>query len=157
MALNPKENDPNYNDKYNPPASEYVGLTVGACADGNKNEIKILTDKVRLLPLGNVGTIVNVNNKKPTIITCALEESQNPDSVLFYNATSTMFTFTIAPPIKPGEGNKLKDYIYQWEMQFNHENTLGANGVALTLLDIVFGYGDPHVGDVGMPVKHTKK
>lgn len=156
--LNPMCNpDGTINQEYggttNPPASEYVGLFIGACkpSDGST-----LLNKMKSLAINDEnrrGAIINLSEFNPTITKDSYNDpSEVPDTVLFYNATSSAHTFYIKEPNVVND-NVLINYIYQWNMDFNANNKLGDNGEALTKLEIVFGYGDPHVGEVGIPVK----
>ena len=123
----------------NPGPDEYAGLVVGACYAKDETAISALENQAHRLLLPNVGQLLNLS--PATIIKTELPE-ENSD-IIFYDATSTAKNFKLSH-----DKGTLNGYIYKWTMKYNH-NYKHNNEV-----EIVFGYGDPHCGEVGMPVKN---
>ena len=136
----------NLNPDINPqPDPElYAGLCVGACKQGTK-EVDELVKMAKNVFLPTQGQILTIVNSTPIIVT---EADNPPETAIFYNAIASKYTYTL-----PNNRGKLKNYIYKWEMTYNGNNTIvtGKN------VEIIFGYGDPHVVKVGMPVRKKVK
>ncbi len=153
-----------------PGANEYSGLCVGACMAGT-DDVSKLINKARGLALPNVGQILTLDASKPTIITDAVKP---PNTAIFYNAIKSTYTYTLNKVNNiTKKHEKLNNYIYKWELTYNGNNTVvKATKVKVKdektgkekeviipkekNVEIVFGYGDPHVGDQGNPLEKEK-
>lgn len=114
-----------------PPASQYAGLSVGACNTTNDTKKAKLINKARTLNYGNKGQLLDD----------AITESDSAsDNNIFYKATNEKVTIQLQPTSR----GILSNYVYKWSMVYNGSNTV-ANG---DQVEIIFGYGDPQVVDV---------
>ena len=109
-----------------PPHTDYVGLCAGACNSTNTSEVNSLIRTARSLGFPNPGELVG--NGIST-------SSSRSASAIFYKCTSKIGTFPLQPPSR----GTLTNYVYQYEMLYNGQNTVASG----TEVEVVFGYGDP--------------
>lgn len=98
----------NLNPASMPDASQYNGLIVGATSITNTTQIASLQSQIAALT-GNSGKLLSG-------ITSGAASVSN----LFYNATST----TITLPLSPSSRGTLSNYVYQYTMTYNGNNTV---------------------------------
>lgn len=119
-----------------PPAHEYVGLCVGACAKSNPAAATALLTQAQRITLGTpaskgslLGTTISTASSRPSA------------SFMFYAAQGS-----VMPAVTLGNNRgTLSQYIYRWTMTYNGQNTVAQNGDDV---EIVYGYGDPQSGEV---------
>lgn len=119
-----------------PGAGEYAGLCAGACSDTDKVGVAALISQATSLFVPNPGQLLSTNGIS--------QITSNPTATadnIFYNAQSTTGNFTLTPASR----GTLSNYIYQWTMTYNGNNTVVSDG---THVEIVFGYGDPMNSEV---------
>lgn len=114
-----------------PPSTEYAGLCVGSCNAANTAGVKALISEAQAIFVPNPGKILGS--------TISTSPTPAPNAI-FYNAKSMTGTFAL----QPASRGSLNNYIFQWTMTYNANNTI-ANG---TDVEIVFGYGDPMTSEV---------
>lgn len=114
-----------------PAAKYYAGLAVGACSAGSSNVIQGLINQARSLGYGNKGQLLGDNVTRSDTAT---------NGEIFYDATPEKVTVALTPSSR----GTLTNYKYKWTMTYNGNNNIVSGGDDV---EIVFGYGDPHVGD----------
>jgi peptidyl-Lys metalloendopeptidase len=119
-----------------PSASEYCGLCVGACSDQDTNGIATLISEAQGIYVPNPGQLLGVNSLNQ-VTTNTTPVASN----IFYSADMTAGTF----PLTPATRGTLSNYIYQWSLTYNGDNTIVPSG---SNVEVVFGYGDPMWSEV---------
>ncbi|MEO1263756.1 MAG: hypothetical protein AAFZ15_33420 [Bacteroidota bacterium] len=114
-----------------PKPSDFYGLSVSALNNPTEQEIK--------------GAENDLSTKRAGIVDKGITESSTPDNSkhIFYNAKPSRTTQTLDPE----ERGTLKDIVYKWKMDFNPNFKPSKGVMNPKKIDIIFGYGDPMVGD----------
>lgn len=123
----------NYNPDVTPlpPAREYYGLAVGSCSATDQPAINGL--KRAIGGTARAGGLIRGGH---------MTESQSPSaSDIFYKAVGIM---TPSVALTPSSRGTIPPLYYQWTMTYNGNNNVVTDG---SNVEIVFGYGDPHVGE----------
>lgn len=114
-----------------PPSTEYVGLCAGACNATDTTTVNRLIADAKGIITPNPGKLIG--NGIST-------SSSRSTTSIFYNCTQLTESFIL----KPSSRGTLNNYVYQYSMTYNGQNTVApANQV-----EIVFGYGDPMNSEV---------
>lgn len=132
-----------------PPASNYVGLSVGACLDSDEGRIQELLGKARALPYEHNGHLLGgilPDESDPEFHEGPYQDhhGDDPNNYIFLHAKGTRF----GAPV-PLEKNQYNEHdrgelpgslVYKWEMIFNGHNNIDPTGKEV---ELIFGYGDP--------------
>lgn len=131
-----------------PPATQYVGLSVGACHAENHDKVEELRRIAHSLPLQNSGHLLGgifPSNKDAEheyevgVFGQTQEEFDgHPNNYIFVTATASRYpTLPLTPAAR---GSIPEKTVYQWRMVFNENNIIDSTGQHI---ELVFGYGDP--------------
>jgi C1A family cysteine protease len=108
----------------NPPATAYNGLSIGAACNQDQTNLNALLTQVQSLS-GTTGQLAGTG----------ITNGAAGDAAIFYNAQSAIIP---SIPLKPSSRGSLTNFIYQWTMTYNGNNTVVNNETQAAL---VFGYG----------------
>lgn len=126
--INPETNQP-YPTQ--PTPADFYGLSVAALYNPTKQDIRNAENQLARNQAGTVGTGIT-------------ENSAPSASDLFFNAKSSKEDVWLQPTSR----GELKDIVFMWTMDFN-SGYVPRNGSEFDTdkVDLIFGYGDPNVGD----------